>query len=172
MNNPIWLMTSAFPKLTFDEVVERVKRVGAQGAELCVFRRDGTRRDHVATHLDYETFSLEDAKRVLDTCAKEGIRISVGAYDNLLAGDPAERKANQNHILKLIRIAHLLGGDANDVCVGTFVGYNHKLGKEDGGFAKNRTVCQVFKPIVKYAEIWVMVQNCPMGGHYFGTHHL
>ncbi|HPB11146.1 MAG TPA: sugar phosphate isomerase/epimerase, partial [Kiritimatiellia bacterium] len=56
MNNPIWLMTSAFPKLTLAEVIARVKAVGAQGAELCVFRRDGTRRDHVATHLDYEAF--------------------------------------------------------------------------------------------------------------------
>jgi len=168
MNNPIWLMTSAFPKLTLAEVIARVKAVGAQGAELCVFRRDGTRRDHVATHLDYEAFSLEDAKRVLDTCAKEGIRISVGAYDNLLAGDPAECEANQNHILKLIRMAHLLGGDANDVCVGTFVGYNHELGKEDGGFAKNLELyAKVFTPIVKYAEslgVTLVYENCPMEG--------
>jgi sugar phosphate isomerase/epimerase len=168
MNNPIWLMTSAFPKLTLAQVVEKIKAVGAQGAELCVFRRDGSRRDHVATHLDYETFSLDDARRVLDTCAGEGIRISVGAYDNLLAGDPAECEANRNHILKLIRMAHLMGGDANDVCVGTFVGYNHELGKEDGGFAKNLDLyAKVFTPIVKYAEslgVTLTYENCPMEG--------
>jgi sugar phosphate isomerase/epimerase len=168
MNNPVWVMTSAFPKLTFDQVVENVHAVGAQGAELCVFRRDGSRRDHVATHLDYETFNPDDAQRVLDICAKEDIRISVGAYDNLLAGDPAECEANQNHILKLIRIAHLLGGDANDVCVGTFVGYNHELGKEDGGFAKNLDLyAKVFTPIVAYAEslgVTLNYENCPMEG--------
>jgi len=168
MNNQIWLMTSAFPKLSFDQVVQKAKAVGAQGLELCVFRRDGTRKDHVATHLDYEHFALDDAKNILSTCESEGVRISVGAYDNLLGGDPAECEANRNHILKLIRIAHLLGGDANDVCVGTFVGYNHDLGKEDGGFAKNLDLyVQVFTPIVKYAGdlgVTLNYENCPMEG--------
>ncbi|HPC48912.1 MAG TPA: sugar phosphate isomerase/epimerase [Kiritimatiellia bacterium] len=168
MNNPIWLMTSAFPKLTFAQVVKRAKAVGAQGLELCVFRRDGSRQDHVATHLNYETFTLEDARRVLETANKEGLRFSVGAYDNLLGGDPAVCEANRNHILKLIRIAHLLGGDANDVCVGTFVGYNHELGKEDGGFAKNlECYARVFRPIVRYAEdlgVTLTYENCPMEG--------
>ncbi len=168
MNNPIWLMTSAFPQLNFDEVVERAKAVGAQGLELCVFRSDGSRQDHTATHLDYDNFGPEDAKRVLEVGEREGLRFSVGAYDNLLGGDPAVCEENQNHILKLIRIAHLMGGDVNDVCVGTFVGYNHDLGKEDGGFAKNLELyAKVFAPIVKYAEdmgVTLVYENCPMEG--------
>ncbi len=44
MNNPIWLMTSAFSKLSFKQVIKKTKAVGAQGMELSVFRRDGTRR--------------------------------------------------------------------------------------------------------------------------------
>ena len=168
MNNPIWLMTSAFPKLTFAQVIKKAKAAGAQGLELCVFRRDGTRQDHVATHLNYERFTLDDAKRVLAACAAEGVRISVGAYDNLLGGDAAVCETNRNHILRLIRMAHLLGGDANDVCVGTFVGYNHEAGKEDGGFAKNLELyAKVFKPIISYAEslgVTVNYENCPMEG--------
>ena len=168
MNNPIWLMTSAFPKLSFDEIVIKAHAVNAQGLELCVFRRDGSRKDHVATHLDYETFSRKDAQRLIARCNAEGLRISVGAYDNLIGGDPAEREANQNHILRLIRIAHLLGGDANDVVVGTFVGYNQEVGKEDGGFQKNLELyAKVFKPIVKYAEslgVTLVYENCPMEG--------
>lgn len=168
MNNPIWIMTSAFPKLTFDAIVEKAHAINAQGLELCVFRRDGSRRDHVATHLDYETFGRDDAQRLLDRCAAEGLRISVGAYDNLIGGDPAEREANQNHILRLIRIAHLLGGDANDIAVGTFVGYNQELGREDSGFQKNLDLyAQVFTPIVKYAEdlgVTFNYENCPMEG--------
>ena len=168
MNNPIWLMTSAFPGQSFDQVVKRAKSVGAQGLELCVFRRDGTRKDHTATHLDYETFDLEAAKKVIDRCNKEGLRISVGAYDNLIGGDEAQRVKNQNHILKLIRIAALLGGDANDVVCGTFVGYNNALGREDGGFEKNlMEYKRVFTPIVKYAEslgVTLCYENCPMEG--------
>lgn len=168
MNNPIWLMTSAFPKLSFEQVLGKVREAGAQGMEICVFRRDGTRKDHVATHLDYETFSRDDAQRLIDLCNAEGIRISVGAYDFMIGGDPATCRANQNHILKLIRIAHLLGGDVNDVVVGTFVGYDRELGVQDGGFEKNlEAYRKVFAPIVKYAEdlgVTLCYENCPMEG--------
>ena len=168
MNNPIWIMTSAFPRMTFRQVAARAKEVGAQGMELCVFRRDGTRKDHVATHLDYETFSRDDAARILEFLGKSNLRVSLGAYDNMIGGDPAERVKNQNHILKLIRIAHLLGGDANDVAVGTFVGYDNALGRQDGGFEKNLALYKkVFAPIVKYAEslgVTLVYENCPMEG--------
>lgn len=168
MNNPIWTMTSAFPQLTFKQVVKKVREIGAQGMELCVFRRDGTRQDHVATHLDYENFTRDDAQKLLDFLGKEKLRISLGAYDNMIGGDPANRLANQNHILKLIRIAHLLGGDANDVVVGSFVGYDTALGREDGGFEKNLALYKkVFTPIVKYAEslgVTLVYENCPMEG--------
>jgi sugar phosphate isomerase/epimerase len=168
MNNPIWVMTSAFPGCTLDEIIEHAKLVGAQGMELCVFRRDGTRRDHVATHLDYEQFGPEQARVLIDRCNSEGLRFSVGAYENLIGGDPAERIKNQEHLLKLIRIAHLCGGDENDVKVGTFVGYNHELGVQDGGFEKNlEEYARVFRPMIQYAAdlgVTVMYENCPMEG--------
>ena len=66
MNNQIWIMSSAFPGLSLKQVAKVAKDVGAQGMELCVFRRDGTRRDHVATHVDYEKFTRDDAARMLD----------------------------------------------------------------------------------------------------------
>ena len=168
-NNPIWLMTSAFAAdRTFDDVVKRAKSVGAQGLEVCVFRRDTDRADHVATHLDYENFGLDEAKRVMDTCNASGIRISVGAYDNLIGGKIENQIVNQNHLLKLIRIAALLGGDANDVVCGSFVGYDTLLGKEDGGFEKNlMKFKKVFTPIVKYAQslgVTICFENCPMEG--------
>ena len=167
-NNPIWLMTSAFPGETFEQVLARAKSVGAQGLELCVFRRDSDRKDHTATHLDYETFDLEAAKRVVARCNETGLRVSVGAYDNLIGGKPENQVVNQNHILKLIRIAALLGGDANDVVCGSFVGYDHELGRQDGGFEKNlMKFKKVFTPIAKYAEdlgVTLCFENCPMEG--------
>ena len=167
-NNPIWLMTSAFPGETFEGVLKRAKSVGAQGLELCVFRRDSDRKDHTATHLDYETFDLEAAKKVVARCNETGLRVSVGAYDNLIGGDPAQQVNNQNHILKLLRIAALLGGDANDVVCGSFVGYDHVLGRQDRGFEKNlEKFKKVFTPIAKYAEdlgVTLCFENCPMEG--------
>ena len=168
MNNQIWIMSSAFPKLPFRRIARIAKEVGAQGIELCVFRRDGSRRDHVATHLPYERFTRDDAAALLDFVGKERLRISVGAYENLIGGDERERLLNQNHLLKLVRIAHLLGGDANDVVVGTFVGWNAELGRQDGGFEKNLMLYKkVFAPIVKYAEslgVTIVYENCPMEG--------
>ena len=168
MNNQIWLMTSAFKSFSLDEVIEKAKEAGAQGLELCVFHRGGLRSDHVATHLDYDSFDPDRAKQLLDRFNHEKLRFSVGAYENLIGGDPVERIVNQNHLLKLIRIAYLCGGDGNDVKVGTFVGYNDELGIQDGGFEKNLYEYQkVFAPIIKYAEdlgVTIIYENCPMEG--------
>ena len=168
-NNPIWLMTSAFASdPDFESVVKRALDLGAQGLELCVFRRDTDRQDHIATHLDYDNFTPERAAKVIDICNRTGLRISVGAYDNLIGGNPGLQVVNQNHILKLVRIAAMLGGDANDVVCGTFVGYDHVLGRQDGGFEKNLLKFkQVFTPILKYAKglgVTLCVENCPMEG--------
>ncbi|WP_437921992.1 sugar phosphate isomerase/epimerase family protein [Sphingobacterium sp. LRF_L2] len=168
LNNPIWVMSSAYEKLSLDELVTTSKEVGAQGIDLCVFRKDGTREDHTATHLDYENFSPDSARVLIEKFNQAGLGLSLGAFENMIGGDPAERIKNQNHLLRLIRIAHLLGGDANDVRVGTFVGYNHKLGNEIDGFQKNLDEYKrVFEPIVNYAEslgVTIVYENCPMEG--------
>ncbi|WOK05284.1 sugar phosphate isomerase/epimerase [Imperialibacter roseus] len=168
MNNQLWFMTSAFDYLKLEEIIDKAKEVGVQGLDLCVFRRDGTRQDHVATHLDYEDFSPAEASRIIDLFNSHHLKLSIGAFENLIGGDEAERIKNQNHLLKLIRIAHLLGGDENDVKVGTFVGYNHEMGNTEGGFQKNLDeYARIFSPIVKYAEdmgVTILYENCPMEG--------
>ena len=177
MANPIWIMTSAFDQLNLDQTIEKAKEIGVQGLDLCVFRKDGTRDDFVATHLDYENFGPEEAKRLIEKFNGAKLRLSIGAFENLIGGDPVHRVKNQNHLLKLIRMAYLLGGDENDVKVGTFVGYNHELGNEDGGFEKNLLEYQrIFGPIIKYAAdlgVTVLYENCPMegwrGSGYTGT---
>lgn len=161
-------MSSAFDSLNLHELIEATKTIGAQGIDLCVFRRDGSRQDHTATHLDYENFGVEQAHRLLDQFNQAGLGLSLGAFENMIGGDPTHRIQNQNHLLKLIRIAHLLGGDANDVKVGTFVGYNHELGNQEFGFQKNLEEYQrVFAPIIHYAAdlgVTVLYENCPMEG--------
>lgn len=168
MNNPIWLMSSAVKDLSLEQIIEKTKSINAQGIEVLAFRRDGTRKDHVACHLDYEEFGPDDAKRVIDLFNANELRLSIGAYDNLIGGDPAEQVKNQNHILRLIRMAHLMGGDDNDVKVGTFVGYNHEFSWQENGFQKNLDAyVKIFKPIVQYAEdlgVTVLYENCPMEG--------
>lgn len=177
MANPIWIMTSAFDMLNLDQTISKANEIGVQGLDLCVFRRDGSRDDFVATHLNYEDFGPEDAQKILDKFNAASLRLSIGAFENLIGGDPVHRIKNQNHLLRLIRMAYLMGGDENDVKVGTFVGYNHELGNQEGGFEKNLLEYQkVFTPIIKYAEdlgVTVLYENCPMEGWrssgHFGT---
>jgi len=168
MNNPIWIMTSAFDQLNLDEVITKAGSIGVQGLDLCVFRKDGTRNDFVATHLDYDNFTTDTAKEILEKFNQARLKLSLGAFDNLIGGDPSQRKKNQDHLLKLIRMAHLMGGDENDIKVGTFVGYNHELGAMENGFERNlEEYAKVFTPIVKYAEslgVSLLYENCPMEG--------
>ncbi len=168
MANPIWIMTSAFDQLNLDQTIQKAIEIGVQGLDLCVFRKDGTRDDFVATHLDYENFGPEEAKLLIKKFNGAKLRLSIGAFENLIGGDPIHRVKNQNHLLRLIRMAHLLGGDENDVKVGTFVGYNHEMGNEEGGFEKNLLEYQrIFTPIIRYAAdlgVTVVYENCPMEG--------
>ena len=168
IQNPIWLMSSAYDKLNQSKLLDTASSVGAQGIDLCVFRKDGSRADHTATHLDYDGFSPDDAKRVLDAFNAKGLRLSLGAFENMIGGEETERIKNQNHLLKLIRIAYLLGGDENNAMVGTFVGYNHDLGNQIDGFQKNlEEYKKIFGPMVDYAEslgVTIVYENCPMEG--------
>ena len=161
-------MTSAFDQLGLEEVMARAQEIGVQGLDVCVFRKDGTRDDFVATHLNYENFGPADANALLDKFNQARLKLSLGAFDNLIGGDPEQRVKNQDHLLRLIRMAHLLGGNANDVKVGTFVGYNHDLGNQEYGFQKNlEEYARIFKPIIQYAEdlgVTVLYENCPMEG--------
>lgn len=161
-------MSSAFDKLALPELIQAAQAIGAGGIDLCVFRKDGTRQDHTATHLAYENFGLTQAQQTLEQFNAAGLQLSLGAFENMIGGDPEQRVKNQNHLLKLIRIAHLLGGDQNNVKVGTFVGYNHDLGNEIDGFQKNlEEYKRVFEPIVNYAEslgVTIVYENCPMEG--------
>ncbi len=168
MANPIWIMTSAFDQLNLDQTIQKAIEIGVQGLDLCVFRKDSTRDDFVATHLDYKNFGPEEAKLLIEKFNAAKLRLSIGAFENLIGGDPIHRVKNQNHLIRLIRMAHLLGGDENDVKVGTFVGYNHELGNEEGGFEKNLLEYQrIFTPIIRYAAdlgVTVVYENCPMEG--------
>ena len=161
-------MSSAYPDLSQTQLIDVVKRTGLQGIELCVFRRDGTRTDHVATHLEYEGFDSEAAKKTVADFNEAGLRFSIGAFENLIGGDEGERLKNQNHLLALIRIAALLGGDENGVVTGSFVGFNHEWDNEPGSFWKNlEEYKRIFTPIIKYAEdlgVTLVYENCPMEG--------
>ena len=110
----------------------------------------------------------KQATRIVETFQQNGLRFSIGAFENLIGGDEGERLNNQNHLLKLIRMAALMGGNENGITVGTFVGYNHQWDAESGAFESNlNEYKRVFAPVIRYAEdldVTVVYENCPMEG--------
>ena len=56
--------------------MDEAVKLGSQGLELCVFRKDTDRADHIATHLDYKDFTPDKAKHVVDVCNEKGVRVS------------------------------------------------------------------------------------------------
>ena len=84
MANPIWIMTSAFDQLGLEETIDKALQIGVQGLDLCVFRKDGTRNDFVATHLDYQNFGPVEAQLLLEKFNQARLRLSLGAFENLI----------------------------------------------------------------------------------------
>ncbi len=168
MNNMIWFMSSAFPQYTLDQLINFATSSGLQGIELCMFRDGGSRSDHIATHVDAEGFSDDDAKKLVDKFEESNLKFSLGFYENMIGGDGNVRKGNVEHLLKVIKVASKVGGKKNGVNVGTFVGYDHELGIQDRGFEKNlEKYINIFTPIIQYAEdlgVTVLYENCPMEG--------
>jgi sugar phosphate isomerase/epimerase len=70
--------------------------------------------------------------------------------------------------VNLIRLAALFGGNQNDIKVGTFVGYDRFLGREEEGFQKNLELYKrIFEPVINYASdhnVTILYENCPMEG--------
>ena len=78
-------------------------------------------------------------------------------YDNNLDPNPGRRKANLDHLKRVIRVAEMLDVDL----VGTFVGGRpDRLPKEN-----MKEIGKVFRGLLQYADdhgVRLMIENCPM----------
>lgn len=163
---PFWIVSSAYGTLPVDQLVTTVARLGLQGIELCLHRKDNQLDKKNHSPIDYDYFNSEQAAGFLDQLRNNQLGVSLSAYHRILGAPEVEKEKNLDHLLKLIRIAYLLGGNENNVCVGTFVGYDHTLGNAEYGFEKNLEAYQtIFTPVIKYAEslgVTILYENCPM----------
>lgn len=117
-------------------------------------------RDYSASDIDVANLTQKEADEIKAYMEEYGLTISsLAYYDNNLSADPEFRKKVNNHVLKCIDAAVMLGVPA----VGTFVGKNHLKSMEEN-FDEFE---QVFSKLVGYAEkrgIKLMIENCPMTG--------
>ena len=152
-------LTACLPKLSLEEIADWAVAHGYEALEVAAWPDLGD-RPFVATHLNVETFGTQDVQRVRDIFDSRGLQLSsIAFYDNNLHPDPEQRRAINQHVMRCIDAAALLGVPS----VGTFVGRDWNK-----SVAENlRMAEEVFKPLVEHANmhgVKIVIENCVMEG--------
>ena len=150
-------MTAPFPRRSLDHVAAWAASEGFETLEVaCWPAAGGERRRYAGTsHIDVTRLDPDRVREVLD---RHGLEISsLAYYPNNLHPDPAERRAANTHLRKVIDAAARL-----DVpIVGTFVGRDQTKNVPDN----MREFRRVWPRLVAHAEkrgVKIAIENCPM----------
>ncbi|QRK11245.1 TIM barrel protein [Archangium violaceum] len=152
-------LTACLPQRSLEEIATWARAQGYEALEVAAWPALGN-RPFTATHLKAESFGSADVEAVQTLFRRNGLTLSsLAYYDNNLHPDPTERRAINQHVLRCIDAASLLGCPT----VGTFVGRDPtKSVKENLRVAE-----EVFKPLVDRAGekgVKVIIENCVMEG--------
>jgi sugar phosphate isomerase/epimerase len=102
-------ITACLPKRTLPQLCEWAAAEGYEALEVAAWPDLGD-RPFTATHLAVERFGDAEADATRELFAKHGLELSsVAFYDNNLHPDRAERAAINQHVLRCIDAAALLG---------------------------------------------------------------
>jgi sugar phosphate isomerase/epimerase len=152
-------ITACLPRRTLAQLCEWAAAEGYEALEVAAWPDLGD-RPFTATHLTVERFGDAEADATRELFAKHGLELSsLAFYDNNLHPDGAERDAINEHVVRCIDAAALLGCPT----VGTFVGRDPTR-----SVATNlREAEGVFRPLVDRAGeagVKLIVENCVMEG--------
>ena len=150
-------LTAAFPRRSLEQVAAWAAGNGFEALEIACWPASGGERRRYAgvSHIDVEKLDVDAVLGVLD---RHGLEISsLAYYPNNLHPDPAQRKAANEHLKKVIAAAERLGVGV----VGTFVGRDRTKNVPDS----LRDFRRVWPRLVSYAEdrgVTIAIENCPM----------
>ena len=155
------LVTAILDKCNYEEMIDTISKMGFECAEVACWPKGKAERRYAGvSHIDVDKVLKDDtyAKYVLDYAKKHNITISsLAFYPNTMDGDLKKRKANIEHLEKVIKASAKLGVNM----VTTFIGRNQNLSVEDN----LKLVEEVWPPIIKLAEslkVKIAIENCPM----------
>jgi sugar phosphate isomerase/epimerase len=152
-------ITACLPRRTLPQLCEWAAAEGYEALEVAAWPDLGD-RPFTATHLAVERFGDAEADATRELFAKHGLELSsLAFYDNNLHPDGAERDAINEHLVRCIDAAALLGCPT----VGTFVGRDPTRSVADN----LREAEGVFRPLVERAgeaDVKLIVENCVMEG--------
>lgn len=152
-------LTACLPDRSLARICEWAAANGFEALEVAAWPALGD-RPFTATHLAVERFGDAEADATRTLFADHGLELSsLAFYDNNLHPDPDERKAINEHVVRCLEAAALLGCPT----VGTFVGRH-----PGRSVAENlRDAEAVFRPLVDRAGelgVRIIVENCVMEG--------
>ncbi len=151
------LLTAPFPRRSLAQVASWAAGEGFEMLEVACWPATGAERRRYAgtSHIDVTRLDPGAVRGVLD---EHGLEISALAYyPNNLHPDPAERRAANTHLKKVIDAAAALEVPV----VGTFVGRDQTKSVPDS-FREFR---RVWPRLVDHAEsrgVKIAIENCPM----------
>lgn len=153
------LVSSILEDCNFEEMIDIASQMGLECVEVaCWPNAKAERRYAGVSHIDVCNMDKARAEKIISYCREKKVEISsLAFYPNTMDGNLEKRKANIEHLYKVIDASSLLGVNM----VTTFIGRDQSKNVEEN----LELVKEIWPPVIRYAEskkVKVAIENCPM----------
>ena len=153
------LVSAILDWMSFEEMIDTISSLGYECVEAaCWPSGKADRRYAGVSHIDVDELSEAKAEYILNYCKEKNVEISsLAFYPNTMDGDLEKRKANIEHLKKVIAASQKLGIGM----VTTFIGRDHTKSVEEN----LKLFEEIWPDIIRFAEehrVKVAIENCPM----------
>lgn len=144
---------------SFEEMIDTAAKLGYECVEVACWPGGGAERRYAGvSHIDAEHLGHAAAEHILGICRERKIELSsLAFYPNTMDGNPEKRKANIEHLKKVILASERLGVGM----VTTFIGR-----QQDKTVEENLELMkEIWPPILEFAGehgVKIAIENCPM----------
>ena len=153
------LVSAILDWMSFEEMIDTISSLGYECVEAACWPSGKAERRYAGvSHIDVDELSEAKAEYILNYCKEKNVEISsLAFYPNTMDGDLEKRKANIEHLKKVIAASQKLGIGM----VTTFIGRDHTKSMEEN----LKLFEEIWPDIIRFAEehrVKVAIENCPM----------
>lgn len=153
------LVSAILDWMSFEEMIDTISSLGYECVEAACWPSGKAERRYAGvSHIDVDELSEAKAEYILNYCKEKNVEISsLAFYPNTMDGDLEKRKANIEHLKKVIAASQKL----EIGMVTTFIGRDHTKSVEEN----LKLFEEIWPDIIRFAEehrVKVAIENCPM----------
>ena len=153
------LVSAILDWMSFEEMIDTISSLGYECVEAACWPSGKAERRYAGvSHIDVDELSEAKAEYILNYCKEKNVEISsLAFYPNTMDGDLEKRKANIEHLKKVIAASQKLGIGM----VTSFIGRDHTKSVEEN----LKLFEEILPDIIRFAEehrVKVAIENCPM----------